>query len=107
MKDEPKSLIGALVSERTPDKKVTRKIITKTRANLTETEPFVVPSHPVQVLYCYCHSPVSKNMIGLLLPSQSGFTPSAWVLASYKNIGHAQLRQYDETVPYGRKDILM
>lgn len=55
---------GALVSERTPDKKVFSKIVTKTRANLAETEAPVVPSHPVQVLYCYCHSSVSKNLIG-------------------------------------------
>ena len=63
-KDEPKSLTCALVFERTLDKKVISEIVTKTRANPTETEAPVVPSHPVQVLYCYCHSPVSKNLIG-------------------------------------------
>merc|ERR1719318_1115289 len=63
-KDELKSLIGALVSKRTPDKKVISKIVTKTRANLGDTEAPVVPTHPAQVLYCYCRSPVSKNLIG-------------------------------------------
>jgi hypothetical protein len=46
-KDQPKSLIGALVSGRTPDKKVISKIVIKTRANMTETEAPNFPSHPL------------------------------------------------------------
>ena len=63
-KDEPKSLTGALVSERTPDKRVISEIVTKTRGNVTETEAPCCSKPPVQVLYCYCHSRVSKNLIG-------------------------------------------
>ena len=65
-KDEPKSLTGALVSERTPDKKVISKIVTKTRGNLTETE---APC---------CSKPPSSGSI--LLLSLSSFQEPDWLL---------------------------
>eukprot|EP00092_Neocalanus_flemingeri_P022285 GFUD01024165.1.p1 GENE.GFUD01024165.1~~GFUD01024165.1.p1 ORF type:complete len:919 (-),score=261.07 GFUD01024165.1:38-2794(-) len=78
-KDELRSLIGALVSKKTPDREVIRKIVTKTRSNLTEIEAPVVSYRKTQridvdkseeskntgqILYCYCRSPISKNLIG-------------------------------------------